>query len=253
MKLFSRKLSHEPVRIRNVLTQLVGNLRDVLKTDLEAVVLYGRQVTAANPEMGAGPVNVMIVVADVTVDVLEQMRIPLEQAERAIPLACMVLTRQDISSSCDVFPIKFSNMQQHHELLYGDDVLAGLRISDQHLRLRCEQEVKNLLLRLRVIYLHRASKPSLMREALVQAVQSFMQDMQACLFVATGMVPELEADVVAEFGLRFELDMTIIDEIRELSQHDAESSPDQLRQAFDRLMSLVHKTAKTLDQLEASL
>lgn len=250
MKLFARNLSHDPNRIRNALNQLVSGLREELKYDLEAVITYGKGGAADRSAMDPGTVNVLIVVADVNVDILERMRVPLKQVESTISFACMVVTRSDIASSCDVFPIKFSNMQQHYELLWGEDVLADLEISDKHLRLRCEQEVKNLLLRLRVMYLHRASRPALMRETLVHAVQSFLPDMQASLFVATGMVPDQEADLLAEFGLQFEVDMAVIGDIRKLSRDDAELSSAQLSQTYDRFMSLVRATAHKLDQLE---
>ena len=46
-----------------------------------------------------------------------------------------------------------ADMQQDYILLCGQDVMKDLTIKRDHLRLRCEQEIKNLMLRLRSSYL----------------------------------------------------------------------------------------------------
>jgi hypothetical protein len=54
----------------------------------------------------------------------------------------------------DIFPVRFKEMQQSHLLIWGQDVLAGLEISDHYSKLRAVQEIKNLQLRLHRIYVY---------------------------------------------------------------------------------------------------
>ena len=44
----------------------------------------------------------------------------------AIPV---LLTREDICSSLEVYPIEFLSMKRHYRVVFGEDVLAGLAFS----------------------------------------------------------------------------------------------------------------------------
>lgn len=64
-------------------------------------------------------------------------------------LAPMVVTMAEIQSAGDVFPVRFGAIRRQHELLHGSDPFDGLEIHREHLRLRVEQELRNMSLRLR--------------------------------------------------------------------------------------------------------
>ena len=173
MKLFTRNPSRDPSRVREVLRQLCDELIDALGADLESIVLYGSFARANQLETEHDTVNVMLVLRSVACHTLDKMASAIARVEREIPLTTMTLTREDLHSSCDVFPIKFHDMQLHHRVLSGEDVLSDLEISDVHLRIRCEQQLKNLMLRLRAIYLHRNQNSSQLLETLLEANRSF--------------------------------------------------------------------------------
>ena len=156
MKLFgSHGPSRDPDRIREVLQQFVYDLSTTLGDEVESVVLYGSLVRAEALQTTHDTVNLLTVLRRVSCDLLDKMADSVKRVEARIPLRTMTLTREDLKSSCDVFPIKFHDMQTHHRVLFGEDVLSDLEISDEHLRLRCEQQLKNQMLRLRAIYLPR--------------------------------------------------------------------------------------------------
>jgi len=57
-----------------------------------------------------------------------------------------------------VFPIKFYDMLDAYEVVFGHDLLHGMEIDDANLRLELEQEMKILMLELRQFYMQRAKK-----------------------------------------------------------------------------------------------
>lgn len=250
MKLFTRNLSRDPSRIREALQRLCEELSGVLGDDLESIVLYGSFARPQILETERDTVNVMLVLGRVDSELLDKMSKSVSRAEKVIPLATMTMTHEDLKSSCDVFPIKFMNMKLQHERLFGQDLLTSLEIPNAHLRLRCEQHLKNLMLRLRAIYLHRNRNAGQLMETLVEANQGFLQDIQACLFLITEIVPEDEADIAAMFGSEFCLPIDVVNEILGIRGQSEVPNLADLKVTFNRFMKLVHDAAIAIDQME---
>ena len=144
-----------PTPVSQGLERFCSQLQEALGEQLVSVILYGG-LAKGEYAASSGDVNLMVVVNEVTVEALDKAISPVQQGMRDFGLAVMLLSEDNLRRSTDVFPIKFLDMQQHHRVVWGKDVLADLLIAKDHLRLRCEQEIKNLLLRLRQFYLHRA-------------------------------------------------------------------------------------------------
>jgi hypothetical protein len=169
------------------------------------VIAHGDLAKPGQFDRRTSAVEVMVVLTNVGPDVLNMLAGPVARSSRRCRLEVLTLTEQDLQSSCDVFPIRFLDMQQRHELLYGQDVLANLDVSEEHLRLRCEQEIKNLVLRLRNLYLHRARRNKLLALTLTAAIGPFVRTLSACLTLKTGVAPagpESVIEAVAGLGTR---------------------------------------------------
>ena len=67
-----------------------------------------------------------------------------------------ILTPEYIDSSRDVFPLEFLHLKLAHVHTHGEDVLSGLEIERDHLRLQVERELKGFLIRLRQGFLRAA-------------------------------------------------------------------------------------------------
>ena len=99
-------------------------------------------------------VNMLVVLKDVGVDILDKLVRPYQKGFKDIILDVIVRTEEQLRSLMDIFPVRFKEMQQGHLLIWGQDVLAGLEISDHYSKLRAVQEIKNLQLRLHMIYVY---------------------------------------------------------------------------------------------------
>jgi hypothetical protein len=252
MSIFSRRRSRAPDHIRRTLLQLREALAASLEGNLTALIVYGDYL---KPELFDGEhsqVNLMIVLREIDCSSLDRMTAPINTAERQIPLTTMTMTADDIRTSCDVFPIKFHDMQLHHRLLYGEDVLSGLEISSDHLRLRCEQELKNMMIRLRAIYLHQSRNDKLLLQTLADTSHKFLRCLNACLTAKSAVIPEGAADLIEAFGTEFGLDTTVVPEVLDLCKSRRSLPTLELKQVFDQLMRLIHDAAQAVDQLECA-
>ena len=250
MELFTRKPSRDPKRVREVLGKLSAELSEVLGADLVSIILYGSFGRGDKLETEHDVVNLMFVVRRVDCQSLDKIKDPILRAEKEIPLGTMTLTLEDLHSSCDVFPIKFHEMQLHHRVLWGADVLSELGISDDHLRLRCEQELKNLMLRLRAIYLHQSQTSQQLLDTLFDSARILLQGIGACLTVKTGIIPEQHADLTDSFGAEFGIVIRVLHELLSLRESAQVPAAENVKQIFDRFMQLVHDAAAAVDQME---
>ena len=56
--------------------------------------------------------------------------------------APLLLTEHEVATSTDCFAIEFHDIQQHHRLLYGKDVITGLTVDDSFYRAQGEHDLR---------------------------------------------------------------------------------------------------------------
>ena len=180
-----------PQAVANDVNQQVASWSDgfasALGDSLQSVVLYGGLAKGEfMPEHS--DVNVLIVLRTIDVQVLDRAAPLVRQGGFEFGLTAMLLTETDLRDSAAVFPIKFLDMQRRHKVLWGEDPLAKLTVTRDHLRLRCDQELRNLSLRLRQQYIQRTDRSELLQATLNRAVSSLLVNLGVLLELKAGRV-----------------------------------------------------------------
>ena len=73
--------------------------------------------------------------------------------------APLILTRDEFLRTLDVFPLEYGGIIANHQVVVGEDVLAGLRVSDTDLRRGIELQAKSHLIHLREGYIESGGNP----------------------------------------------------------------------------------------------
>lgn len=237
-----------PEVVRKSLDQFCRCMNEALGDTLLSIVLFGDLVKTGQLDLRSPDANIMVVLSDVNVEVLDCIASCISMTARDLRLSPMVLSEQDLRSSTDVFPIKFMDMQEHHVLLQGTDLLAELSIARDHVRLRCEQEIKNLMLRLRQLYLRRSDYPEAIETTLSAATSPLVSNLQVLIELKTGVKSMGEREVLAEIkGLG--LDMQVLERLLALKHDELKLDVDELKNLYDRSMQFVQKAAELVDAL----
>jgi hypothetical protein len=176
---------------RQAVEQLVQELLASWGKDLVSAALYG-SLASGEYVPGRSDVNLLLVVKDARPPALERAGAVLRAAAGRLRLNPFITTPEEMQASADVFPIKFLQMRQQAELLFGQDALGSLEISPANLRLRCEQELRNNLLRVRHMLLLQPPHPRNRQRLLGEAVRSFLTSFQVFLSLQRGTLPALE-------------------------------------------------------------
>ena len=228
--------------LRSITTTLENNLGDIL----QSVVLYGG-VAKNELVKDTDRVNLMVVLSEINLTTLNQVGDGLS-GKRSNQIHTTVLTKTDLGTSTDVFPIKYLDMQQDYEVLTGEDVVKDLEIGRDNLRLRCEQEIKNLMLKLRRMYIHSRKNPKALEGILLRSYYSFLQSGDALAELITGKVYHQEEEVVEAIGA-IGLDADLMKKIVKLRSGESLGDEAAVKKIFEAFMTLVEKAAKMADEL----
>lgn len=239
--------------MNNKITNCLDNFCDELERELGAKfisgVLYGSLVENDHLESGDdAKINFMIILEEINTEILDIVGAALRKA-KSNKIALLTLSNDDLISSTDVFPIKFLNIKRNHNVYRGKDVIASLEISKQNLRLRCEQEVKNLMLRLRQSYLSMGQNRKTLSLLIKRAYNSLIRNLSIIIELKSGELKSGDKEVidsVSSFGIDGE-------PLRRIHGFKNEGLPDdigELKQLLESLMKSVRESASYVDKLD---
>ena len=93
--------------------------------------------------------QLIVLLRDTSAAALAHLRDTFRESMRRSPLRPYILDAQDPPRMADALPLKALMFRLRGEAVYGTNPFAEIEVDAQHVRLRAEQEVRNLLIRLR--------------------------------------------------------------------------------------------------------
>jgi len=227
--------------IQQTLSRWCDEFSRSLDGSLQAMVLFGGLAKDEFvPEQS--DVNVLIVLRTVEMSVLNRAAPFVRQGQLEFGLSAMLMTEADLRDSADIFPIKFLDMQRRHKLLWGEDPFAKVNVTRDNLRLRCEQELRNLSLRLRQSYVQRADRPELLQNALNRAVSSLLVNLGVLLELKNG-TPTTTKHEALENAAQLGIAVEPVRQVWALKRGEIQPDPDTLRKLFASFMDAVQQAA----------
>ncbi len=222
-------------------------LRKAPNVSIRSITLYG---SAARKDYrpGKSDINLLVVVERIDVSILKSVLDPVTRGRR-YGIAPFFITETNLRSSVDVFPVKFLAMKESYKLLWGHDVLKNLEINREHIRLRCEQEIKNLLLRMRRQFLIGGGRGRSLTELMSRVIVAFLETLRVVLSLTQEDFPSRE-EVVNAAAETFDLDAETLRNVRALRDRDVSLSRAEAEQLFDKFMAIVDKVAQITDKMD---
>jgi predicted nucleotidyltransferase len=198
-----------------ILQKMVGSLRNRLADRLVSVVLYG-SAARGDYQKAASDFNLIVVVDDLEPATLELLTPIVSRWTKDKQPFPRFFTPKLISEATDVFPIEFLDIQSHHTILFGSDPFAAVEIRKDHLRLQCERELREKMMRLREGFMEARGKKKALIGLCTSSYSTFVALFRGCLHLLGEAVPAHNEDVVAAFCTRAELDRAPFDTILRL-------------------------------------
>lgn len=206
-----------------LLSSFVDRLQAAAGDDLVAVVLYGSAARGDFHER-ASDFNILIELRDLELKTLAKIGEPVNWWLRKHEPMPRIFSPGMIVESADVFPIEFLDISRHHVMLYGNDPFGELEIHTDHLRIQCERELRQKLMRLREAYLETRGKTKQLQRLLFESYPAFVSIFRGCLHLVQREIPVHNNEVVEAFCELAGLDKAPFVELEELLDEDRDAS-----------------------------
>ena len=226
-----------PLALRAPLSLLREALTGALAENLKSLVVYGG-VARGEFTPGRSDVNLLIVLGSATAETLGAIRGPIQQARASFEPALMVLTPEDVGRAADHFPTKFLEIQRHHLLIAGQDLLKDAVIPRDRLLRQCVRELQNLLMRLRHFYLERAALPERLEKTVVDNLPGLMSNLATLLEVQTGKVFETRDQLVAAAAIQIGVPEKQLADLMAMKRDELRPDSDAIRVHYNHLMEI---------------
>jgi Nucleotidyltransferase domain len=191
--------------MEKLLNELVEKLRKACGERLVSVVLYGSAVTGDHQEKFSD-INVLCVLSEIgAAELAASERVFQWWREQGSP-APLLLTADELATSTDCFAIEFHDIQRHHRILHGQDVIASLVVHDSFYRAQVEHDLRAKMLRLRQKVCGTISDAGLLRRLLLDSISTFCALFRHALVLHGLPAPATKREAIAESSRAFGFD-----------------------------------------------
>lgn len=226
---------------------LIDFLEALRKNEPLGLVSFIIYASAAGEDYrpGESDVNALVAASNISVETLRPL-LPDIQDARLAAISPFFITPDYLRSSADVFPVKFMAMRDAYVLIHGEDVLAGLAVSREHLRLRCEQEAKNIYLRLCRHYIVNSGRA--LDSAVSRMAGVFFETLRAALSLeGEKLVGRGEVFALAEE--RFGIPRADLESFKAARSVRVSSAGPESERLFSAFMAAADKLSRGLDRM----
>jgi predicted nucleotidyltransferase len=241
-------MSRIPKDPKEIFDEFTRDYQRIYGDDLVSIILYG---SAAGKDYvpGRSDINFMIVLTEEGIRDPERSFALVKKWRKRNVAVPLFLTEGYIETSTDVYPIEYLNFQRRYITVFGKEILKGLSLKKEFIRLQAEREIKGKLLLLREAYLGSSGKKAELTNIINQSLHALIAIFNALLFIKDIDIPEgsrsLMISVCNTFGLENNVFMRLV-HIRE-----GKIKPDEkeLNGIFKEYLNEINKLSKIVDEL----
>ena len=233
--------------------QLAQKITERLGSQVRSVLLYGSAATG-DYIAKKSDYNMLVVLDKLDAEVLDALApITTLWMRRGNP-APMLFTLDQLKKSSDVFPIELADIREHHKLLAGEDVLAGISIDNRDLRLQLERELRTRLIALRERYLAVAGRPAEVLALMTDSLSTFLVLFRAALRLFEEHVPARKLDALTDLVRRMgcsEENLNVFQRLQDIKAGRAKASRREASDLFRKYLRAIEEIVEAVDQYMA--
>jgi predicted nucleotidyltransferase len=230
----------------DIVEKLIADFSQAFGEKLISVILYGSAVSHEY-RPGKSDINVAVILSDNEVSTISQITPYMNYWSKRGLATPFFMTKSYITESLDTFPIEFLDIKNAHRVLFGEDILSGLEIQREHLRLQCERELRGTSLHLRKAYIHSIKKPEALLDIIHISIRHLIPIFRALLVLEQRNIPATRADVVGLVEDSFNLEGGSLSCLFTQSIADVKKNGQVV---FDRYAKAIDALIKSIDALK---
>jgi hypothetical protein len=230
------------------INDFVSRLRAAAGANLESVILFGSAVTGDfHPEFSN--VNLFCVLRDTSFSALQVLAPAVKWWDSQKQPPPLFMTRKEIERSTDVFTIELIDMQQHHRVIFGTDILQGMQIRADLHRVQVEYELREKLALLRQHALLASGNNSRQWEVLLRSVSSFATLFRHALIVLGHNAPARKREAVQALSKQIAFDPSGILQVLDVRERKSNRKDFDVADIFSRYLTALEQVTNAVDRM----
>jgi hypothetical protein len=241
-------MAKTPTKPEEIFTEITNDFKNVFEKDLISIILYGSGASG-HYIPGKSDINFLVILSEGGIDSLEKAISIISRWRKqkvAIPL---FMTKAEVLSSLDSYPIEFLTMKKHYVLVYGEDILGGLSFEQSHLRLQLERELRGKILHLRSGFLEAEGKVKRIRELIQISFTAFMSIFKALLYFQGIDIPQKRRDVIKSVAAAYPIDPVVFLKCADIKEGLDRIPTDEVPALFQAYMKEIEKLSAFVDHM----
>lgn len=243
------KFANIPAQARTAVEPFLKDILTNYKEDIASMYIIG---SAATKSFHAkySDINTVIVVKEIKIPFYDFIASLGKRYGKKRIRAPLIITRDYISRSLEVFPLEFLEMKLVHQLVYGDDVLKDIKIEKTDIRLQCERELKGKLQHLCQGYIKAMGNRKTMTELFVGSLSGYFPLFRGILFLYGHETPKEKENVLYALNEHCNADVTVFRNLQDIRAQSFYPPIETLREVFKKLYRVLDTLAKKVDEFK---
>jgi len=230
------------------INEFVSRLRESAGPNLQSIILYGSAAGGEfHPEFSN--VNLLCILRETSFAALAAIAPSVEWWTRKKHRAPLLLTREELERSTDVFSIEFLDMQHRHRVLFGDDVLSGLQIPMHLHRAQLEYELREKVILLREHLLLAAGNKKRLWGLLLGSLSTFITLFRHALITLGDTPPNSKREALQALAARIPFDPSAFRQLLDIREQKADRKQFDVTDVFTRYLTAVQQVTAAVDKM----
>jgi predicted nucleotidyltransferase len=230
------------------ITEFITRLKQSAGDNLECVALFG-SAAAGDFHPDFSDINLLCVVRELSAKTLAGVAPAITWWTKNKFPAPLVFSRTELERSADVFAIEMLDIREHHRILHGEDIFAGLHVPMDLHRIQVEHDLRTKLLTLRQMFVQATGDDARVRKLMLDSVSSFNTLFRHTLIAMGEQTSPAKADNIKRLAERVKFDPGIFLQLLQVRARQASESSIDASAGFARYLESIDKVVAAVDAL----
>lgn len=230
----------------NTIDEFVKRIREAGGENVESVILFGSAV-AGDFHQGLSNLNLLCLLRDSSFKALQALSPAAKWWEKQKQPPPLCMTKQELLRSTDVFTIELLDMQRHHRVLFGDEVLQALQIPMNLHRVQVEYELREKLILLRQHTLVTSENESRLWDLLLRSAPSFSTLFRHALIALGDGAHVGRREAIHALAQRLGFDASPMTQVLDVREGKADRKKIDVRDLTARYLGCIETVTEAVD------
>ena len=229
------------------LDKFINLLKENLGDNLISIIAFG---SMANIDDAKNNLNLMIITSKLTAENLYDLSKPVQKWIKGKNPIPVIMNIEEWYSSFDVYAIEYSDIISNHRILYGEDLVKNIKINNHDLRLQCESELKNLLLKYKNNFLLNIKSDRYMKLTLAQVIKTLLVIYRSILRLYRMEVPYRAVDIIEQVSKVISFNKDVMMKLAKVRYENDDYTKKELLIVETEILTDIQKILKQVDAMQ---